>query len=292
MRPPICDICKKRFSPSSKKSGLIQFLLTDEEKEKMQQRKAKRIIGHPIGRKWFCEIHYPVAVNFKHLHWSEARHQIKAQPVVEEEVSLKKDWEALCRKYTDDDALILNYWTELKTKYSKSNRYYHNLDHIKSMLSLSARHQSRLSDPDVVQFAIWYHDIVYNYMRKDNEEKSAIIAGQRLKVLGLNFEQINDCMEMIRCTQNHKPNREDIDDVHYLLDFDLKVLSWERADYKQYTQNIRKEYVLVPGMIYRKGRKKAMQQFLEREQIYYAPEFEQYESTARENIEWELKSMM
>lgn len=78
MRPPICAICKKRFSPrSAAPSGLVYFKLSEEDKARNDYMKEKRIKGHPRGREWFCEKHYSTAKEFNKLTLQEALPEIK-----------------------------------------------------------------------------------------------------------------------------------------------------------------------------------------------------------------------
>ena len=90
----------------------------------------------------------------------------------------------LAGRYTDNAALILRLWEELKTAYVGKGRYYHNLDHITSMVTLAEEHRSSIQDWDAMLFAIYYHDAVYKATRKDNEEKSAELATRRLTDIG------------------------------------------------------------------------------------------------------------
>jgi len=72
MRPPICAICRKRFSPSQTEGGLVYFKLTEEEEASNNRMKERRMIGHPKGREWFCEEHRSLAEAHKHLTQKEA----------------------------------------------------------------------------------------------------------------------------------------------------------------------------------------------------------------------------
>ncbi|MEL6926755.1 MAG: ribosome maturation factor RimM [Bacteroidota bacterium] len=76
MKPPICAICRKRFAPRTG-GNLVYFKLTEEEQEKLDRMKARRIIGHPPGRVWFCSDHYDAAMALKHLSAREALRQMK-----------------------------------------------------------------------------------------------------------------------------------------------------------------------------------------------------------------------
>ncbi|MHA1819990.1 MAG: hypothetical protein ACTSU2_16195 [Promethearchaeota archaeon] len=65
MRPPICDICGKRFRPDEGK--LIYFVRrpSDEKWHKEMQRSHK--VGHPPEAAWFCDKHYKRALELQHL---------------------------------------------------------------------------------------------------------------------------------------------------------------------------------------------------------------------------------
>lgn len=71
MRPPICAICKERFSPP-REGGKIYFKLTEDQKAHNEKLKAPGVVGHPGGLEWFCNTHYGKAKEFRHLHSQEA----------------------------------------------------------------------------------------------------------------------------------------------------------------------------------------------------------------------------
>ncbi|MDQ1163003.1 putative metal-dependent HD superfamily phosphohydrolase [Chryseobacterium sp. SORGH_AS 447] len=81
-------------------------------------------------------------------------------------------------------------------------------------------------------------------------------------------------------------------DTDYLLDADLSVLGKSFETYMEYTKKIRKEYYIYPDFMYKPGRKKVLQHFLELKSIFKTNEFrDRYESTARENIRGEIESL-
>jgi len=61
--------------------------------------------------------------------------------------------------------------------------------------------------------------------------------------------------------------------------------------YDQYKAAIRAEYRIYPDILYRKGRKKVLEHFLERDQIYYTSVFQAREEKARANLERELMGL-
>jgi len=94
---------------------------------------------------------------------------------------LKCEWFNLMSQYLNDNVLIETLWAELKNQYEHKSRYYHNFKHIYKMLKQLEAFKTEIKDINVLKFAIWYHDVIYKSTKKDNEEKSAAFALNRLK---------------------------------------------------------------------------------------------------------------
>lgn len=206
--------------------------------------------------------------------------------------SMKEYWLAWIPSFCEDKEKQLALFEKLKKAYSHRSRAYHNLTHINSMLDLSTRFIEDLEDPDLLLCSIWYHDLIYNALRKDNELKSANKAKEVLEQLNCSPERIARCHRQIMLTKNHKVEVTDSIDERLLIDFDLEILSRDWNLYETYTKQIRKEYWMYPGPIYRKGRKEAMIHFLERDFIYQTEIFRSSkEEKARENIKREIEEL-
>lgn len=180
----------------------------------------------------------------------------------------------------------INYlWKDLENVYSAKSRHYHNLTHLKEMISSFDIYGAHLQFPQEVLYSIFYHDYVYKVTRKDNDLKSAEHAIELLPSdTPLNKQLV---FEMIVATQHHQHNA--IEDINWLIDFDLKILSKNWEDYLIYCRQIRKEYKIYPNLLYNPGRKKALQHFLENPFLYQTEVFRnQYEAIARANIQAEL----
>ena len=67
-------------------------------------------------------------------------------------------------------------WNVLDHCYNDPQRHYHNFDHIYDCLKKYDKIRDKLQDPMSVEFAIWFHDIVYNPLSKFSEDDSAKIA--------------------------------------------------------------------------------------------------------------------
>ncbi|BDD05508.1 HD domain-containing protein [Aureibacter tunicatorum] len=202
--------------------------------------------------------------------------------------NLKGIWTELASRYSNDENLISDLWSEIESHYNKKDRFYHNTEHIKSMIQLAFEYQVKIEDFDTLLFSVFYHDIVYNSSRSDNEKKSALVASQNLERLGVNAEKTSKCYNQIIDTKKHENDTEN--DIKYLLDFDLAILGSSWSDYSIYMKNIRKEYTLYPDFIYNKGRKQVLKSFLELPQIYKTTEFQnKHEEQAIQNITKEIE---
>ncbi|MFC6998905.1 HD domain-containing protein [Rufibacter roseus] len=206
-------------------------------------------------------------------------------------ISLQQTWHQLAAHFSSDKALIHHLWNELETAYSATSRHYHTLQHLQNMLQLAQEHEASMQRPLLVQFAIFYHDVVYKASRTDNEEKSAEFAGLRLLQLGLSEEQVQQVQEMILATKKHEVHSNP--DVNLLLDLDLSILAKDWEAYQQYCGQIRKEYRLYPDFLYLPGREKVLLHFLGQEQIFKTPLFRDlWEEKARNNLQKELETLI
>ncbi len=177
-------------------------------------------------------------------------------------------------------------WLDLEKAYSQKSRHYHNLTHLKEMIESFEIYRDKLENPNEILFSIFYHDFVYSASKKDNELKSAEYALAVLpEIVDLNKQLVFDA---ICATQQHQQN--EIEDINWLIDFDLKILAKDWDDYKIYFEQIRKEYRIYPDFLYKPGRAKALKHFLENEFIFQTEELRDlYEEKARANIEKEIK---
>jgi len=204
--------------------------------------------------------------------------------------SLRKQWKKMVSKYSEVETVIDNTFYQIKNSYNASNRSYHNLDHIQAMLREVKKFKRDLDDYDSILIAIWFHDIVYDVKRSDNEERSAEIVEGFLKKINFSSEKINKIKNLILATKDHS----DIDsDEGYstklFLDLDLVILGVNREVYQKYAEGIRKEYSFVPNSVYIPERIRILEGFLYQKHIFKTEQLRTlYENNARENIEFEI----
>jgi predicted metal-dependent HD superfamily phosphohydrolase len=199
---------------------------------------------------------------------------------------LKEIFCLLMKKQTDSEAYILECWKEIENHYSSELRFYHNLDHIKDMLLELENIEPE--DKDALLFSIFYHDIIYDTAKSDNELQSAILFKKRME--RTHFKPIEKCVQQIELTQEHKLSTHK--DTNILFDLDLAILGKSSEKYQEYAQNIRKEYKMYSDSEYRIGRSKVLHEFLDSPSIYKTNYFTaKLEAKARMNISHELNSL-
>lgn len=204
--------------------------------------------------------------------------------------ALKATWEKLAGRYTDDQAIVAELWQEIGQCYTAPGRYYHNLDHLQDMIDKAFQNKEQIRDIDTFLFSVFYHDLVYDVKRKDNEEKSAEKAAERLRQLGVPENKIMTCRQQILATATHEAQENR--DSRLLMDIDLAVLGSDPSAYENYAKMIRKEYAIYPSFLYKKGRKKVLRQLLEKQPLYHTQIFRKaYEEKARINMTNELNKL-
>lgn len=202
---------------------------------------------------------------------------------------LKNEWLNLTSNYYDNN-ISEELWKEISKSYTYKTRYYHNLSHVHNMLLQAKDFKTEIQDLEALKFAIWYHDIIYKFSRKDNELKSALLAEKRLKLINFDEKRIEIVKKLIISTKNHELILEQNKDNAYLLDLDLSILGTDWETYQKYIRNIRKEYKVYPDFMYKPGRKKVLKHFLERETLYFTNDFKnKYEVQARKNLKKEIE---
>lgn len=203
---------------------------------------------------------------------------------------LKNEWLSLMSQFSEDGNLIDTLWKELELRYNQKSRHYHNFSHIYKMLLQLEELTTEIKDLESLKFAIWYHDVIYKSTRKDNEVKSADLAKNRLKSFGFEEKRTKNIKNLIISTEKHELILRDNNDNAILLDLDLSILGSDWKTYEEYVQKIRKEYAIYPNFIYKKGRKKVLQYFLERDTLFFTEDYRtKFEQSARENLKREIE---
>lgn len=176
---------------------------------------------------------------------------------------------------------------ELSAAYAAPGRHYHNLAHIEDCLAALAQVDGlSVVEREVLTEAIWWHDVVYDPTRSDNEELSARLAEQHVRA-----DLRQDVARLIRLTRTHEVDPNDRLGA-ILISIDLSILGAAPARYDAYAAAIRQEFIHVSDPDYRAGRARVLRRFAARAVIYPDAGFAaRYDRRVRENLARELASL-
>lgn len=162
--------------------------------------------------------------------------------------------------------------------YMDEGRFYHNFSHLGDVFHVRDTVFGEVRDP-ILDAAIWFHDIVYDPMRSDNEELSAQKA---LEWLGPHPEA-DRLRELILATKSHTASSDRSRAI--LIDCDLSILGASREEYAIYSANIRREYAMVPEELYKQGRLAILKQFVGQSWVFGTVEMRtRFEGRAFDNL--------
>lgn len=180
-------------------------------------------------------------------------------------------------------------YDELRSVYEHPSRAYHNLEHINNMKRWLTESEQFAKNPHRIILAIWFHDVIYDPKRSDNELKSAEFWIRKMTPF-LPEEPLRWVKLAILATINHYVNPDP--DIQLLLDLDLASLGALWETFCENTHQIRQEYIHVPDKDFREGRKLFLQKMLDRPQIYGTGYWHnRLEDQARENIKKAIKCL-
>lgn len=198
-------------------------------------------------------------------------------------LTLTNRWLALCNEAGLDGSAQ---WSKLVDAYSDPARAYHNLTHVDDCLIRFDEYVHLTVDPVAVEFAIWFHDIVYDTHAHDNEERSAAVAAEFLSGTGL--EPV--VAGLIQATRHVSPPASP--DAALLCDIDLSILGSDPGVYDSYASAIRQEYAWVPLEEYASTRIRLLESFLGRPAVFATPQLETcFGDQARSNLRREIASL-
>lgn len=194
----------------------------------------------------------------------------------------------LISKYTDNSNQQSQYWNEIVRHYTEPKRYYHTLLHLENMLAEFNEVNHLIDKSDTVLFALFYHDIIYDAEKFDNEYQSALVFDKRISTTS--FAQIEEGKNMILATKGH--TESDDFDTNFFTDIDLAILGQSEKVYGEYCKQIRAEYIMYPDEMYNSGRIKVLKHFLDLDTIYKTSFFQnKYEEKAQQNLMFELEQL-
>ena len=198
-----------------------------------------------------------------------------------------QDWLALTQ--LTDNAVSIACFNEVEKQYTQASRHYHTLAHVANLLDQIKRSQYSKTEKQLLAHAALFHDVIYVSSAKDNEYQSAQFTATWLEKLGIDKPHQQAITQLIIATATHT---SDDPLTQVFLDMDLSILGASQGVYQQYCNAIRKEYKNIPWLLYKRGRKRFLQDTLKRTHIFLTKEYQDlYEKQARMNIQEEVNSL-
>jgi predicted metal-dependent HD superfamily phosphohydrolase len=201
---------------------------------------------------------------------------------------LQQRWQELLQASRVTEARGAPAFAELCAAYQQAQRHYHTLAHLEHMLDLV--HESGNARAEAL-WATWYHDVIYRPGRNDNEKRSAELAGARMASLGVSPECIDRARQIILATRSH--TFAGIDPIlQGVLDADMAILGAPPERYREYCEQVRREFGWTPGPLFERGRRHFIEAVLAQERVFATDWFfQRFEAQARTNLAAELERL-
>ncbi|MEM6883488.1 MAG: hypothetical protein AAF571_00545 [Verrucomicrobiota bacterium] len=195
---------------------------------------------------------------------------------------MKSRWLSLCASLGLDGTET---WVKIHDSYNSPERAYHNFTHIEFCLSMLDEYHALAKNPQQIELAIWFHDLVYDTHSHTNEADSATVA-----VSFLRETEYHVAVEQLILATEHRSEPQQADS-RLIADIDLAILGSSEDAYMQYSKEIRKEYEWVPSVEFHSKRRDILQRLLDRTYIFYTEQMRfRLEEQARKNLKNELDS--
>ncbi len=167
--------------------------------------------------------------------------------------------------------------------YHEPQRHYHTLVHVEQCLGMFEQCKSMASNPDALELAVWFHDVIFEAGKPNNEKRSAELYLQLSQ--GVHSEQTRGLVDRLIMATLHDGSSLEDDDAIYMVDIDLSSfgLSWEA--FLQDSQNLRRESAELSDAEYYRKKANFQNCLLAKDRFYLSDFFaERLETQARANL--------
>lgn len=199
---------------------------------------------------------------------------------------LERRWNAFATRIKIDDPA--KPWEAIATLHTSPERKYHNIVHIHDCLEKFDAWPDKPTDDgrDSIELAIWFHDIIYESTRADNEDSSAALLTHFLRGHPLETEAI----ALIMATEHKEASGMRSEEI--ICDIDLSILGSPAEQYQSYADAILTEYNWIEPEIYREKRCDVLRNFLLLENIYHTEHARtQWQDQALINLQNEIDQL-
>jgi predicted metal-dependent HD superfamily phosphohydrolase len=167
--------------------------------------------------------------------------------------------------------------------YSEAHRRYHTPEHIEHCLTQFDMAADLMDDPDAVEMALWFHDVIYDVPTARNEARSAEFFSELTHDrIGPEFGR-SICDMILITAHQEMPRRKD---DKYIVDVDLSSFGLPWEEFKRDSENVRSEFACRTDAEFYSAHIKFMRSLVKRPRFFATGFFrEKYEKSARGNIE-------
>jgi len=181
---------------------------------------------------------------------------------------------------SDDSPAI---YQRLLAGYQQQNRHYHSLRHIEHCLGMFEQCKSLLQEPDAIELAIWFHDVILESGRRDNEARSAQLYLELSA--GAQREEMRQLVERLIMATLHDGTSLDDADSFYMVDIDLSSFGLPWEEFLRDSLDLRAENPHLCDADYHLNQTGFHRSLLARSRFYLSDFFfERLEQQARANL--------
>ncbi|MBU2713034.1 HD domain-containing protein [Zooshikella harenae] len=188
-------------------------------------------------------------------------------------------WRRVVDSDHDEAEAIFN---RLYSYYDSIERHYHSAEHIIFCLEQFDKVRDDLDDPDAVELALWFHDVIYECGAQDNElQSSEYFSECSCKRLS---ELYNGKVRQLIMDTTHKAPPKS-HDGRFIVDIDLSSIALPWPEFLHDTMNVRAESPLCDSEYYQR-QLAFFSVLLKRPHFFYTDYFEKrYGKQAKYNLE-------
>ncbi len=191
-------------------------------------------------------------------------------------------WRRCLLDGTSDDGAAVH--QRLLDGYREPQRYYHTPEHIEHCLSWFDQCRSLVGNPDALELAIWFHDVIYEPGKPDNEARSAALYRQLSD--GVHAKATRGLVDRLIMATLHLGSELEDGDADYMVDIDLASFGLPWEEFLRDSENLRREATHLDESQFHQRARAFHQTLRARERFFHTDFFaERLETRAHENIE-------
>ena len=199
-------------------------------------------------------------------------------------------WFDLCYRNHIQINEAVSMCNELIDAYNEPHRHYHTMNHVYSCLNLLDGLPVTGENKDMLEFAIWFHDLIYDSASQTNEQESATLAYNWLE--NRNVSCAEEVKGMIELSADYVNAQLTNETEKFFHDLDLAILGSPKVTYQEYATDIRREYEHMSDDEFAAGRSSFLTKMIEKQKIFQTDAFHDlFEEIARENIRNEIEQL-